>query len=60
MIRYIAFLRAINVGGRVVTMSRLRDVFVGLGFRGVDTFIASGNVVFESRVTDTAALDVCP
>ena len=57
MIRYIAFLRAINVGGRVVTMSRLREVFVGLGFRGVDTFIASGNVVFESRVADPAALE---
>jgi uncharacterized protein (DUF1697 family) len=55
--RYIAFLRAINVGGRVVTMARLRDVFVGMGFRGVETFIASGNVVFESRATDTAALE---
>jgi uncharacterized protein (DUF1697 family) len=57
MTRYIAFLRAINVGGRVVTMSRLRDVFAGLGFRSVETFIASGNVVFESRVADTVALE---
>ena len=57
MTRYIAFLRAINVGGRVVTMARLRDVFVEMGFRGVETFIASGNVVFESRATDTAALE---
>jgi uncharacterized protein (DUF1697 family) len=57
MTRYIAFLRAINVGGRVVTMARLRDVFAGLGFRGVETFIASGNVVFESNAADTAALE---
>lgn len=49
MTRYVAFLRAINVGGRTVTMDRLRTVFSGLGFEGVETFIASGNVVFESR-----------
>ena len=57
MTRYIAFLRAINVGGRVVTMARLREVFVTLGFRRVETFIASGNVVFEARAADPAALE---
>lgn len=57
MTRYIAFLRAINVGGRVVTMNRLRDVFVALGFRDVETFIASGNVIFSARSTDRAALE---
>jgi uncharacterized protein (DUF1697 family) len=45
----VAFLRAINVGGRTVTMDRLRTVFTGLGLERVETFIASGNVVFESR-----------
>ncbi len=43
----IAFLRAVNVGGRVVTMDRLRALFGKAGFTGVETFIASGNVVFE-------------
>jgi uncharacterized protein (DUF1697 family) len=45
--RYIAFLRAINVGGHVVKMDRLRKLFEGEGFTNVETFIASGNVVFD-------------
>lgn len=47
MPRYIAFLRAINVGGHTVKMERLRALFLEMGFAGVETFIASGNVVFE-------------
>jgi uncharacterized protein (DUF1697 family) len=46
--RYAAFLRAINVGGHIVKMDRLRKLFETAGFAGVETFIASGNVVFES------------
>jgi uncharacterized protein (DUF1697 family) len=46
--RYVAFLRAVNVGGRIVKMDRLRDLFTSMGFGGVETFIASGNVIFES------------
>lgn len=57
MARYIAFLRAINVGGRTVKMERLRQLFVSLGFSGVETFIASGNVAFEASETDTASLE---
>jgi uncharacterized protein (DUF1697 family) len=45
----VAFLRAINVGGHTVTMASLRGHFESLGFAGVETFIASGNVVFRSR-----------
>ena len=46
--RYIAFLRAINVGGNnVVKMDRLRKLFEGEGFTKVETFIASGNVIFD-------------
>ena len=48
MPRYIAFLRAINVGGRIVKMDYLRELFEAMGFSGVETFIASGNVIFES------------
>jgi uncharacterized protein (DUF1697 family) len=55
--RLIAFLRAINVGGRVVTMARLRQEFEALGFTDVETFIASGNVIFTARGADTAALE---
>jgi uncharacterized protein (DUF1697 family) len=46
--RRIAFLRGINVGGHRVKMDRLRDVFETLGFARVETFIASGNVVFDA------------
>jgi len=57
MPRYIAFLRAINVGGHVVKMDRLRALFAELGFERVETFIASGNVVFDATETDTAKLE---
>jgi uncharacterized protein (DUF1697 family) len=56
MPRLIAFLRAINVGGHNVTMAELRGLFEGLSFMEVETFIASGNVVFESRSADITAL----
>lgn len=49
MTRYIAFLRAINVGGHAVRMEALRSSFEDLGFEKVQTFIASGNVIFGSR-----------
>jgi uncharacterized protein (DUF1697 family) len=45
----IAFLRAINVGGRQVAMAPLRALFESLGFTEVSTYIASGNVRFSTR-----------
>ena len=53
MTRLIAFLRAINVGGHTVKMDHLRQLFESLGFSGVETFIASGNVVFETNARNT-------
>jgi uncharacterized protein (DUF1697 family) len=55
--RYVALLRAINVGGHVVKMERLRALFEQLGFTGVETVIASGNVLFSSSARNTAALE---
>ena len=58
MFRFIAFLRAINVGrGRTVKMQSLRQVFESLGFFRVATFIASGNVIFETKTRDTKTLE---
>jgi uncharacterized protein (DUF1697 family) len=58
MTRYFAFLRAINVGGgHVVKMDRLRRLFESLGFSNVETFIASGNVVFESKSRNAKTLE---
>lgn len=55
--RYVAFLRAINVGGHVVKMDLLRQLFESLGFSGVETFIASGNVVFDTASKNAKALE---
>ena len=57
MPRFIAFLRAINVGGHNVTMEKLRGLFEALGFHEVETFIASGNVIFSSNSKDTTKLE---
>jgi len=57
MPRHIAFLRAINVGGHVVKMDRLRRLFEELGHSRVETFIASGNVIFEAPSRNSAALE---
>ena len=58
MSRYITLLRAINVGGgRTVKMKALRQVFESLGFSKVTTFIASGNVVFETTTNNPKALE---
>ena len=46
--RYVAFLRAVNVGGRVVKMAQLRALCESIPLDSVATFIASGNVIFES------------
>ena|ERR1700730_171606 len=57
MPKYVAFLRAINVGGHTVKMDHLRLLFEGLGFSNVETFIASGNVIFNSTSKSTKALE---
>jgi uncharacterized protein (DUF1697 family) len=57
MATHIALLRGINVGGRnKVAMADLREVMTSLGHTGVVTYIQSGNVVFTTGETDTAAL----
>jgi uncharacterized protein (DUF1697 family) len=57
MKQWIAFLRAINVGGHNVKMEQLRTLFEALGFANVTTFIASGNVIFEAIDEDAQALE---
>ena len=56
MPRHIAFLRAVNVGGRTVKMDALRAHFEALGLARVETFIASGNVIFEAPAKAAAKL----
>src|ERR1700687_5354673 len=57
MIKYVAFLRGINVGGKkLIKMEDLRRVVESLGLKNVRTFIASGNVLFETSQTNRDAL----
>lgn len=56
MPRYIAFLRAVNVGGRVVKMAHLKSVLESVGLLDVSTFITSGNVVFSTKSTAVPTL----
>lgn len=57
MPKYVAFLRAINVGGHTVKMAQLRSLFEGAGFANVETFIASGNVIFDSKTKNIRTLE---
>lgn len=55
MPRYIAFLRAVNVGGTgKLPMAELRAMCESIGLTDVRTYIASGNVVFQSRLSETS------
>jgi uncharacterized protein (DUF1697 family) len=54
--RYIAFLRAMNVGGRNIKMEQLRGHFETLGYTDVASFIASGNIIFSTPEGDPTEL----
>ncbi len=55
--KYVAFLRGINVGGKnKVKMETLREVCAAIGFERVKTYINSGNVIFETAQTDDKKL----
>ncbi|NWK47107.1 DUF1697 domain-containing protein [Ralstonia pickettii] len=60
---YIAFLRAVNVGGTgKLPMAELRAMCESIGLTRVRTYIASGNVVFQSRLAEAtikAKLERC-
>lgn len=47
---YIALLRGINVGGKnMIKMAELKRLFEAIGLGRVQTYIQSGNVLFESN-----------
>jgi uncharacterized protein (DUF1697 family) len=56
MIRYIALLRSINVGGHNVKMEDLRGYFTELGFANVRSYIQTGNIFFEAEEVDILVL----
>ncbi len=53
---FIALLRAVNVGGTgKLPMAHLKTLCEAAGFAGVRTYVASGNVVFETDLTASQA-----
>ncbi len=53
MTAYVALLRAVNVGGTgKLPMADLRAMAKACGFANVSTFIASGNVLFDSDMNE--------
>lgn len=51
--KYVAFIRGINVGGKQMKMEKLREMLAQLGFTDIKTILASGNAVFETEPSDT-------
>jgi uncharacterized protein (DUF1697 family) len=57
MIRYIALLRGVNVGGNnKINMKELKAGFESCGFENVVTYINSGNILFDSDNRDIAGI----
>lgn len=55
MTRYVAFLRAVNVGGTgKLPMAELRAMCESIGCSNVRTYIASGNVVLDSKLGEAS------
>jgi uncharacterized protein (DUF1697 family) len=55
MTKYVALLRAVNVGGTgKLPMTELKSMCASSGFVNPRTYIASGNVVFESKLSEAA------
>lgn len=58
MIKYIAFLRGINVGGqKKIKMADLRLSLEKTGFKNVSTYIQSGNILLESPIKDVRTIE---
>ncbi len=56
--KYVAFLRAINVGGHaIIKMADLKKMFESAKLENVQTYIQSGNVIFESEDAGEESLE---
>lgn len=54
---YVSILRGINVSGhKLIKMDALREMFVQMGLVQVQTYIQSGNVIFQTKKSDTILL----
>ncbi|MEC3906797.1 DUF1697 domain-containing protein [Tamlana sp. 2201CG12-4] len=56
---YIALLRGINVSGqKKILMAELREVLLAIGLKHVQTYIQSGNVIFQTLMTNNHNLEL--
>ena len=54
MARFVAFLRAVNVGKRTVAMAAARAALTDLGYSDVASFVNSGNLIFSATVNPSS------
>jgi len=58
MITYISILRGINVSGqKIIRMDILRELYDGLNFLNIKSYIQSGNVIFQFRKSENTELE---
>jgi len=58
MTTYIALLRGINVSGHnKIKMAELKQLFLGMGFNDITTYIQSGNVIFKSSEENNSKIE---
>lgn len=56
---YIALLRGINVSGKnIIKMEVLKQVCTNIGLQNVQTYIQSGNIIFQSKEQNTEAISL--
>ncbi len=54
---FVSLLRGINVSGQnKIKMAELRDLYQSLGFSNVESYLQSGNVVFETEEEDATSI----
>jgi uncharacterized protein (DUF1697 family) len=59
MTTYVALLRSVNVAGHGrLAMAELKEMFVGLGYSDVTTYIQTGNVIFTTSSRSAAKLEL--
>lgn len=57
MTTYISILRGINVSGHnIIKMDQLKQLMMNLGFENVQTYIQSGNIIYQTKQKDTTKL----
>ena len=57
MITYISILRGINVSGHnIIKMDQLKKLISSLGFENVQTYIQSGNIIYQTKQSATLRL----